>query len=471
MNMRFRFQSIRRWIKNMKGERFGMNDPNMVVLSRKQLYDEIWKMSVAGVAKKYNLHYAKLINSLKLYNIPYPPSGYWTRLACGKDVSGEIKPLPKSDSEDIYLYPANYSSIKNKKQKDDNKKTIEEEKKADIQKEVVANITEKSIIHEIPDTVLSFLGKEERERVINELEKIQIRPNARIHPVLVAYKKSIDEWKKREKENMYVRRGRYEYYRGQKIEQPVFMSEVSEAGLKRIVVILDTLYKVIEKLGGEIRQDLSMKIREDVVSVSFAEGQDKKTHELTKQEAKELLEYKEKIKFQQYATKPQIRKYDYNYNGKLRIKFSNGKYIRDNEEEKVEDRIDEILVELYEIAERYRIEREKREEEHRKYLEEQQRKREVAERIEREKQKTQELINAAKDYQIACEIRNYVEAIKKNNNLNNLQEEWIKWAENKADWYDPTIAREDVFLGVRNHKASESEKDLERKKNQSIYGW
>ena len=270
---------------------------------------------------------------------------------------------------------------------------------------------------------------------------------------------------------MYVRRGRYEYYRGQKIEQPVFMSEVSEAGLKRIVVILDTLYKVIEKLGGEIRQDLSMKIREDVVSVSFAEGQDKKTHELTKQEAKELLEYKEKIKFQQYATKPQIRKYDYNYNGKLRIKFSNGKYIRDNEEEKVEDRIDEILVELYEIAERYRIEREKREEEHRKYLEEQQRKREVAERIEREKQKTQELINAAKDYQIACEIRNYVEAIKKNNNLNNIQEEWIKWAENKADWYDPTIAREDVFLGVRNHKASESEKDLERKKNQSIYGW
>ena len=50
----------------MKGERFGMNDFNMVLINRKQLYDEIWKISVAGVAKKYNLHYAKLIKSLNL---------------------------------------------------------------------------------------------------------------------------------------------------------------------------------------------------------------------------------------------------------------------------------------------------------------------------------------------------------------------------------------------------------------------
>lgn len=454
----------------MKGEGFGMNDPNMVVLSRKKLYDEIWNMSATGVAKKYNLHYAKLINSLKLYDIPYPPSGYWTRLACGKDVSGEVKPLPQSDVEDIYLYPANYSSVKKKQQKEDNRKTkIEEDKKSDVQKEVFVNITEKSIIREIPDTVLSFLGEEERESVINELGKIQIKPNAKIHPVLVAYKKSIDEWKKREKENMYVRRGHYDYYRGQKIEQPAFVSEVSDTGLKRIVAILDTLYKVIEKLGGEIRQDLSMKIREDVVSVSFVEGQDKKAHELTKQEAKELLEYKEKIKFQQYASKPQIKKYDYYYNGKLRIKFSNWKYIRDNEQEKVEDRIDEILVELYEISEMYRIERVKREEEHRRYLEEQQRKREVAERIELEKQKIQELINEAKDYQIACEIRNYVEAVKSNGNLNGILNEWIKWAENKADWYDPTIAREDVLLGKRDHKASDLDKDFQKK--QSFYDW
>ena len=95
----------------MKGERFGMNDFNMVLISRKQLYDEIWKISVAGVAKKYNLHYAKLIKSLKSYDIPYPSSGYWTRLACGKDVSGETKPLPQKDFFYIFFLHSVFSFV------------------------------------------------------------------------------------------------------------------------------------------------------------------------------------------------------------------------------------------------------------------------------------------------------------------------------------------------------------------------
>ena len=393
-------------------------------------------------------------------------------MACGKDVSGEIKPLPQKDFDDIYLYPADYSSVKKHKQKDDNQNGSSEEQKSDIQNQVSVTKTEKSFICDMPITVLSFLEEGERERVINELENIQVKPNARIHPVLIEYKKSIEEWKKHEKENTYIRRGRYDYYRGQKIEQPIFMNEVSESGLKRIIVILDTLYKVIEKLGGEIKQDLSMKIREDVVSVSFVEGQDKKTHELTKQEAKALLEYKEKIKFQQYASKPQIKKYDYYYNGKLRIKFSNGKYFRDNEQQKIEDRIDEIIVELYEISEGYRIEREKREAEHQKYLEDQERKRKIAERIELERQKTQELVNEAKDYQIACEIRNYIEAVKKRDGeLTESKREWIEWAEKKADWFDPVIAKEDEFLEKRNHKKSELDKELVREKKRGFFGW
>ncbi|MCI8939227.1 MAG: hypothetical protein HFH12_04455 [Dorea sp.] len=453
----------------MKGERFGMNDFNMVLISRKQLYDEIWKISVAGVAKKYNLHYAKLIKSLKSYDIPYPSSGYWTRLACGKDVSGETKPLPQKDFDDIYLYPADYSFVKKHKQKDDNQHGSSEEQKSDIQNEVSVTKTEKNYKCDMPITVLSFLEEEERERVINELENIQVKPNSRIHPVLIEYKKSIEEWKKHEQENTNIRRGCYGYFRGQKIEQPIFTNEVSELGLKRIIVILDTIYKVIEKLGGEIKQDLSMKIREDVVRVSFMEGQDKKTHELTNQEAKALLEYKEKIKFQQYASKPRIKKYDYYYNGKLRIKFSNGKYFRDNEQQKIEDRIDKMIVELYEISEGYRIEREKREAEHQRYLEEQQRIRELAERKELEKQKTQELVNEAKDYQIACEIRNYIAALKEKNKSD--ETEWFKWAEEKADWFDPTISLENKWLGKRNHKADIEEKQLISKKRQSSYNW
>ena len=65
----------------------------IVKLSRKQLYDEIWLLSVAGVARKYNLNYSRLIGSCKEAGIPYPSSGYWTRKNMGKDVSSEIVTL------------------------------------------------------------------------------------------------------------------------------------------------------------------------------------------------------------------------------------------------------------------------------------------------------------------------------------------------------------------------------------------
>lgn len=52
------------------------NEKGIVKLTRKQLYDEIWAVSVAGVARKYNLNYGKLIATCKVENIPFPSSGY-----------------------------------------------------------------------------------------------------------------------------------------------------------------------------------------------------------------------------------------------------------------------------------------------------------------------------------------------------------------------------------------------------------
>lgn len=42
------------------------NEKGIVKLTRKQLYDEIWALSVAGVARKYNLNYGKLIATCKV---------------------------------------------------------------------------------------------------------------------------------------------------------------------------------------------------------------------------------------------------------------------------------------------------------------------------------------------------------------------------------------------------------------------
>lgn len=45
-------------------------------LTRKELYEEIWKISVAGVSQKYGIPYAKCLAKIKAAQIPVPPSGY-----------------------------------------------------------------------------------------------------------------------------------------------------------------------------------------------------------------------------------------------------------------------------------------------------------------------------------------------------------------------------------------------------------
>ena len=447
-----------------------MSSVNTISLNRKLLYDEIWEHSVAGVAKKYNLHYAKLIGSLKEADIPYPSSGYWTRLNCGKDVSNEVINLPESDLKNVSLYLAGFPvSMKNKREetKIDQTKIEKEDGRENLVKDSENDIVDET---EFPDTLLSFLDKEERNKVIDILKEIKVKQRTNFHKKIVMYRESITVWKQREKEHNNQRYNRY-YNNGYKIEPPPFINEVSTEGLSRVIQLLDTLFKVVEKLGGEVNADLSMKVRMDVVHIKFAEGQDKKEHELTKQEAKALLEYKDGQKYGRYVSKPQIRKYDYIYNGKLRIVFDNGKYIRDNNQNRLEDKLNEILIQLYENSEEHRIDRERREEAHRQYLEEKRREEEKKERLEKERINTQSLVNNAKDYKIACEIRNYISAVLSQEELSEEEKEWISWAEKKADWYDPIIAREDEYLGKRKHSLSEDEKELVKKGRNNFHNW
>lgn len=98
-------------------------------------------------------------------------------------------------------------------------------------------------------------------------------------------------------------------------------------------------------------------------------------------------------------------------NGKLRIVFGERSYIRDNDSEKLEDRLGDILVTLYEKAEENRIVREAREEAERKRVEEERRREENRQRKEQEIRLVKELVNKSEDYRIAKEIREYIQAM------------------------------------------------------------
>ena len=116
--------------------------------------------------------------------------------------------------------------------------------------------------------------------------------------------------------------------------------------------------------------------------------------------------------------------------------FGERSYIRDNDSEKLEDRLGDILVTLYEKAEENRSVREARE----------------------EIRLVKELVNKAEDYRIAKEIREYIQTMIDSGN-EDITPEWIEWALKKADWYDPSIATEDEYLGKRQHEKSAEEKE------------
>ena len=91
-------------------------------------------------------------------------------------------------------------------------------------------------------------------------------------------------------------------------------------------------------------------------------------------------------------------------------------------------------------------------------------------RKEQEIRLVKELVNKAEDYRIAKEIREYIQAMIDSGN-EDITPEWIEWALKKADWYDPSIATEDEYLGKRQHEknAEEKEKSLQDSIRKSWY--
>lgn len=453
-----------------------------LTLSRQQLYDEIWQMSVAGVARKYNLNYAKLIAKCREANIPFPPSGYWTRKNMGKDVSGEVVALPPSDNENVELLLAGVKSEKKKKVISDAEElhsdmeeglkkaasSMEEKGKETGNEDQAVSVKETVEKSGADDTVLPFLDSVEKKRVLQAASELRIRDKKRLHEQLIKYRKSMTEWKQKEVQNQrgYQRRNRPD-------DEPAFFNEISPESQQRAFLILDALFCAVEELGGKVNADLSMRVMADTVRIRIAEGQDKVKHELTKQEARALVEYNDKVKRNGWASKPQIRKYDSIYNGKLRIIFDNGEYIRDTGKEKLEDRLGDLLMRLYENSEEARIQRERLEEERCKREEEARRQAEIQKRKEDEVRRTRELLNQAEDYRIACEIRQYIAAVARQKDITPETAAWIEWANRKADWYDPIVAAEDEYLGRREHSKPKEEKDLDKMNmgRYGIWGW
>lgn len=230
------------------------NEKGIVKLTRQQIYDDIWELSVAGVARKYNLHYARLIEACKEADIPFPSSGYWTRKNFGKDVSAEVMPLSGEGSILVDL-PTNDSVVKRiKKIKVEEKKIVQEDLVVTQNEPEPEKKNEEKETVVVPEMsgILEFLDEDERQKVLRVACSLEINENTRLHKALVQYKKQIAEY------NAKLKNAQNQTYYNPSYDKPEnepdFFKEVSEDGIKRFMSILDELFKAVEKLGGSVNE-------------------------------------------------------------------------------------------------------------------------------------------------------------------------------------------------------------------------
>jgi hypothetical protein len=400
---------------------------NSNVYEREKLYDEVWAKPVVHVAVQYGVSGTAIKKVCKALNVPVPPRGHWAKLKAGKGV--KKIPLPESEGHNQFIGSRTHTNP-------------------------LAARTAKE--------PLAFLPEEERQQVIAASMSTSLAPeNARLHKNITAYKAVVTDWNKNDRKAEGAQRKYSNYFTA----PPFLAGVIAKETLPRVYCLLDALYRQVENLGGSVNDDLTLKIRGETVGIEIYEGQDKVKHEITREEAKAVLLYEDSRKHGGWVSEPQIRKHDYIFNGLLRLCISKGNFYKDTEKMKLESRLGEILIGLYEESELLRIEHIKREEETRKQAEKERQRLIFNEKYDKEVEKTLALGNAALDYEKAVRIRAYINAVASSYGTEQIGEEtatWLKWAKDKADWFDPIKARQDEYFGKRLHENDEGRKILKK---------
>lgn len=366
------------------------------IYDRETLYKEIWAAPVTEIAKRYQVSDVAIHKVCKSLNIPRPPRGYWAKVLAGKPVS--IKPLPKTEG------PTDKMGIR----------------------------TGLDIRQQNEEGVLAFLSNEDRRVVFSISAQIPIpESNSRFHASIIAYSKVVDEWDREQRAR--VSQG---WKKLAATHAPALAETVSVQSRDRVFRLIDRLIRVMEPLDCSLTDTLNFVVNGETVTLSFTEFTDRIDHVPTIEENMKLLEYEDYRKRNSYASKPQIRKYDYIFNGRLKVVIDNKKHFRDCQSYVLEDRLGDIMIELYEAAERTKKAREVREEEERRYQEEQRRKEEFRERYDIEVDRTFALTNIVADYDIAYKIRSFIAAVEASGVSDEQTGKWVEWAKSKADWYD-----------------------------------
>ncbi|MBD0831827.1 hypothetical protein [Aestuariibaculum sediminum] len=367
-------------------------------LSRKELYDLVWSKPVYKILDEYSITHSLFKKICKANDIPLPINGYWQKLRHKKKVD-KIE-LPETNKQ--------YSLIKLFVSPDEND----------------------------PD---SFRGLSQFSLLVRNIK------NDKTLPLKVPEKLVNPDAIIRRTKDYYKRRKSDDYRHQTKMpKEGVFSVDVSKGIEGRTYRFADALIKLFRKRGHDIKILTNQQYYNENGTKMFVFG-----------ERYSIRIRESNIRVMEQHPKFSWKEAKYYPSGKLTLKLDDfyGYTWSDSKTKLLEDKLAEILAFMELRAKKdiqEEIERKIRqaERERLRKIEEEQK-----QRRDKELRAFKAVINHSSGWQKSMDLRNYIKAVEQNaienNKLTPELKTWLKWINDKADWYDPLIEKEDeLFVNI-----------------------
>lgn len=355
-----------------------------IKLSRKEVYELVWSTPISKIVEVYALSNDSFKKICKKHEIPLPPNGYWLKLKYNKPFTKEILSLDFKGIDGIDLIIREENSIIN---------------------------TDQS-----PLTILT--------------KQIQSDPNA---PLKVPEKlTNPDVLTTQTKDSKSKEDYNYYNYRTSKIDL-LSIYGVEKENFNRALIIMDMLVKLLRYRGHSFKRDINgdgphIMIRDISFPFSIREAK------------KRILSEKAHYRSTYVPTGVLVLKIGESYKA---MEWKDGTI-------KLENQLTKIVAKLEIEADKELIQKEQSRIYRINYEEELERKNQIKKSKDQEIEKFNKLVDLSKQYNQSLLIREYIKAEHKNavskNNLTPEKLEWIKWANDKANWLDPLINKTDDIL-------------------------
>lgn len=360
-----------------------------IKISRQKLYDLVWAKPMRTLSKEYEISDNGLRKICKKLSIPLPELGHWQKIQYGKKV--KIIPLPKDFKGEETI------TLNERKEEANNENNMFSQ-----YHKLLKNITaDASLSFNVPDR-LSNPDK------------------------LIIEAKNDFESRKHEK---------HAVYNGvMSTSSEIVNISVAPKNISRALRIMDKIIKLLKLRGHNV-------IVKGNTTYAVVKGEEIK------------IRFREKLK--KVITKHERYSWnnvEYIVSNILSFKIDEypEKEFNDTNNQILEEQLPKILTKLELVSEKIKKDREERENWQREYQKIRDAEEEIKRRKTTEIENFKKLLDNSERWKKAIDMRNYIKQIEnkasKENNLTEELSSWIKWAFDKADWYDPLIDKKDDIL-------------------------